>query len=369
MNIEEKEEKEDDKVSSSKYVKKPFVGFPYKGVDVPSVDIPIDMVLEDSIKEPIDLASFMDSFVRQVDEKIDVRIQENIDKVTEIEKNIKESIHEQTNTIKDQVDSLYFSIKNQREGENFDKLIIKVAFIALWVTIFAFYVAPTVNTGIDRSVAIIQGTANTLNSGIKILNNIGKFAGFKIPEITASIPVEKEKGVKEGVKEDKNSNTPGKTNKSNNSNTSNTSNTSSKTNNLPHYGFIRPLPSKYRIGSRFNPRRKNPVDGVVRPHNGSDLGAPSGTPIKAPQDGKVYLAKYKGACGNAVGINHGSINGKNMKTIYCHLSSILVTPGQEVFQGTTIGLVGSTGRSTGPHLHYGLMINGRWVDPQKYIID
>lgn len=351
----ETEKKEEDEVSSSKYTKKPFVGFPYKGVDVPPVNIPIEMVPEDSIKESLDLEILIDSLVDRIDKKIDNSIQENINKVTELEKKIKESVLEQTNTIKNQVDSLYFSIKNQREGENFDKLIIKVAFIALWLSVFAFYVAPVVNTGIDRSVMIFQSTANTLNSGIKILNNIGKFAGFKVPEIKASLPAEKkvEKKVegKERSKEEK------------------TSNNSNKTSDLPYNGFIRPLPSKYRIGSKFNPRRRNPVDGVVRPHNGSDLGAPSGTPIKAPQDGRVYLAKYKEACGNAVGINHGSINGKNMKTVYCHLSSILVTSGQEVSQGTTIGLVGSTGRSTGPHLHYGLMINNKWVDPQKHIID
>lgn len=348
----ETEKKEEDEVSSSKYTKKPFVGFPYKGVDVPPVNIPIEMVPEDSIKESLDLEILLDSLVDRIDKKIDNSIQENINKVTELEKKIKESVLEQTNTIKNQVDSLYFSIKNQREGENFDKLIIKVAFIALWLSVFAFYVAPVVNTGIDRSVMIFQSTANTLNSGIKILNNIGKFAGFKVPEIKASLPAEKKEGAKGGDKEEEK-----------------TSNNSNKTSDLAHNGFIRPLPSKYRIGSKFNPRRRNPVDGVVRPHNGSDLGAPSGTPIKAPQDGRVYLAKYKEACGNAVGINHGSINGKNMKTVYCHLSSILVTSGQEVSQGTTIGLVGSTGRSTGPHLHYGLMINNKWVDPQKHIID
>ena len=115
------------------------------------------------------------------------------------------------------------------------------------------------------------------------------------------------------------------------------------------------------VTSGFNPRRFHPVLKKRRPHNGTDFGAPTGTPIRATGAGKVVAAGRNGGHGNFVKINHSGPYASS----YSHMHRIKVKKGQRVKQGQIIGTVGTTGMSTGPHLHYQFWKNGRFVDPMK----
>lgn len=112
------------------------------------------------------------------------------------------------------------------------------------------------------------------------------------------------------------------------------------------------------LTSRFGVRR-HPISGDLRLHSGVDLAAPQGTPVYAPQDGYVSAATWNGGYGLFVAIEHGG----GMQTRYGHLSRLAVASGQYVSAGTVIGYVGSTGNSTGPHLHYEVRYNGQAVNP------
>jgi len=123
--------------------------------------------------------------------------------------------------------------------------------------------------------------------------------------------------------------------------------------------FLRsPLPFS-RVTSGFNPRRYHPVLKKRRPHNGTDFGAPRGTPIRATGSGKVVSAGRNGGHGNFVKIDHAGPYASS----YSHMHRIQVKRGQKVKQGQIIGTVGSTGMSTGPHLHYQFWKNDRFVNP------
>ena len=111
--------------------------------------------------------------------------------------------------------------------------------------------------------------------------------------------------------------------------------------------------------------RNHPVLRKRKNHNGVDLAAPSGTPIYATADGTVERANYFGSYGNYIQIGHGNA----IETRYAHLSRIIVADGQEVRKGDLIGYVGSTGRSTGPHLHYEVRIDGKAVDPRPFMVE
>lgn len=125
-------------------------------------------------------------------------------------------------------------------------------------------------------------------------------------------------------------------------------------------GFMRfPTVKQYRVSSNFNPRRLNPVTGRVAPHKGVDFAIPVGTPVLAVGDGEVIVSKRSGGAGNYVAIRHG----RQYMTRYMHLKKLLVKPGQKVKRGDRIALSGSTGRSTGPHLHYEIWINNQAVNP------
>lgn len=117
-------------------------------------------------------------------------------------------------------------------------------------------------------------------------------------------------------------------------------------------------PVNGRMTSGFGYRR-HPILGYRKMHAGIDFGAPHGAPIYAATDGVVAMAGRAGGCGNAVKINHGG----NLATRYCHMSRYVVGSGQRVRQGQIIGYVGSTGLSTGPHLHYELYRNGSIINP------
>lgn len=125
--------------------------------------------------------------------------------------------------------------------------------------------------------------------------------------------------------------------------------------------FLRTPVDFARISSRFSSGRKHPILNKIRAHQGVDYAAPRGTPIKAAGDGKVILAGRKGGYGNTVIIQHGS----SYKTLYGHMQGFAkgVRSGSSVRQGQIIGYIGTTGLSTGPHLHYEFQINGKHVDP------
>lgn len=126
-------------------------------------------------------------------------------------------------------------------------------------------------------------------------------------------------------------------------------------------GFARyPLQRQARVSSPFNPNRRHPVTGRVRPHKGVDFSVSQGTPVIAPADGIVEKVAYQaGGAGSYVMLRHG----REYQTVYMHLSKSLVKAGQTVKKGERIALSGNTGISTGPHLHYEFHINGRAVNP------
>ncbi|MEH6722707.1 MAG: M23 family metallopeptidase [Qipengyuania sp.] len=111
--------------------------------------------------------------------------------------------------------------------------------------------------------------------------------------------------------------------------------------------------------------RTHPVLGGRRSHKGVDLSAPTGTPIYATADGYISKAEWFSSYGKYVSIEHGA----NLQTRFAHMSDIAVTAGSRVKKGDIIGYVGSTGRSTGPHLHYEVRIDGKAVNPVPYMVE
>lgn len=118
----------------------------------------------------------------------------------------------------------------------------------------------------------------------------------------------------------------------------------------------------YEITSPFGARR-DPINNLTGIHEGVDLGAPVGTPVSAPGAARVVYAGWRDRYGMMVELDHGM----NVHTRYGHLSKIMVTVGQHVARGATIGLVGMTGRTTGPHLHYEVRVADQPTNPMKFI--
>jgi len=128
--------------------------------------------------------------------------------------------------------------------------------------------------------------------------------------------------------------------------------------------FIWPLPAQYKKRTSTFGYRSDPFgSGKTEGHCGDDYSAPSGTPIYAVADGVVDSSGYSGSAGNCVVIYHGN----GLSSVYMHASVLIAKAGQTVKQGDVIALVGTTGRSTGPHLHISFRLNGNWVDPKNYI--
>lgn len=125
--------------------------------------------------------------------------------------------------------------------------------------------------------------------------------------------------------------------------------------------FIWPLPGSTYITSRFG-MRIHPITGVQKSHTGMDISAASGTPIVAADGGTVTMAAWNGGYGNCIMIDHGN----GYITLYGHMSSLAVAQGQAVSQGQTIAYVGSTGLSTGPHLHFEVWQGGGRIDPEMF---
>ena len=123
------------------------------------------------------------------------------------------------------------------------------------------------------------------------------------------------------------------------------------------------LPIYYTAFTSAFGYRTDPVYGGSAYHYGVDLAAPTGTPIYASRSGTVSTATYDGSCGYYVQINHGD----GYRSIYMHMTHYVVSAGQYVSRGQVIGYCGSTGKSTGPHLHFGISYNGSYVNPANYI--
>ena len=134
--------------------------------------------------------------------------------------------------------------------------------------------------------------------------------------------------------------------------------------NLKYDGgmFKWPAPSYTRVTSDYG-WRIHPTLGVNKFHNGVDMAAPGGSPILAAYDGTVAAAGYSSTMGNYIYLNHGS----GLVTIYMHASALYVSAGQNVSKGDKIAAVGTTGRSTGNHLHFGVRLNGAYVSPWNYL--
>ena len=128
-------------------------------------------------------------------------------------------------------------------------------------------------------------------------------------------------------------------------------------------GVLWMVPCKYsRVTSPFG-YRYHPTTGEYSMHKGVDLAAPKGTPIYATRSGYVNVATYHATAGNYITINHRD----GYTSVYMHMTHYVVSPGEEVKAGQLVGYVGSTGRSTGPHLHFGIHKNGTYVNPMDYI--
>ncbi len=124
-----------------------------------------------------------------------------------------------------------------------------------------------------------------------------------------------------------------------------------------------PVSKGWSISSSFNPHRLHPVTGVRRPHYGTDFPVPDNTPVTATGSGVVRIAHYSSSAGNYVEIEHDA----HYKTHYFHLNHLLVKEGQRIKRGQRIGLSGHTGLSSGPHLHYELIKDGKPVDAMRTI--
>jgi len=147
--------------------------------------------------------------------------------------------------------------------------------------------------------------------------------------------------------------------------------TTTKYPTMPSSGFSTSrstINKKVNLGMSF----AKPVTGIVTSrfgarwgstHTGTDIGAPTGTSIKAAASGTVLFSGWKGTLGKFIVVNHGN----GIQTYYAHCSSLLVSVGDTVSAGQVIAKVGSTGRSTGPHLHFEIRLNGSALNPQSYI--
>jgi murein DD-endopeptidase MepM/ murein hydrolase activator NlpD len=124
------------------------------------------------------------------------------------------------------------------------------------------------------------------------------------------------------------------------------------------------MPTQGWLSSSFKAMRMHPILHYARPHKGIDITAPKGAPIQAPAGGVVTSTGWRSGFGNTVTISHGY----GVTTKYAHASKILVKSGERVKRGDRIALIGKTGLATAPHLHYEVHVNGRAVNPQRYVL-
>lgn len=152
----------------------------------------------------------------------------------------------------------------------------------------------------------------------------------------------------------------GDSNNNNNNNNNNNQNNGGSHSGNGSFGW--PCPGYTSVSSGYG-YRSDPFSGSSSFHNGIDIPAPAGTPVVAASSGTVEWANLNPTAGNWIGINHGN----GVYTIYMHMSALLVSPGTQVSAGQTIGLVGTTGSSTGNHLHFTVRVNGAYQNPYDYL--
>ena len=136
---------------------------------------------------------------------------------------------------------------------------------------------------------------------------------------------------------------------------------------VPTGALAWPLPQSFTITSHFG-YREDPFTGEIEYHNGTDIAAPAGTPILAAASGTVTIANGIDSWGGSYGYHIKVDHGNGLETLYAHCSSICVIPGQQVQQGEVIGFVGSTGNSTGNHLHLVVWVNGTCTDAMSFFV-
>ncbi|MEW5845204.1 MAG: M23 family metallopeptidase [Bacteroidota bacterium] len=203
--------------------------------------------------------------------------------------------------------------------------------------------------------------AQTVQDIIDYENTIAKTLGYKIPErikekpkgeTTAENPKQTNEDAKESIEEVKESETPTETLKAD----------ADTRDGIPVLTPVHKTLAKITspFGVRIHPTLGRPIK-----HNGIDFGSGRGAEVFAASSGKVVLAQYNGTYGNYIIIEHN--NGTS--SVYAHLERITVTRGNPVKKGEVIGYTGSTGRSSGPHLHYEVRIKGIPVDPKGYLIE
>ncbi|MFI8205523.1 M23 family metallopeptidase [Streptomyces sp. NPDC085937] len=130
--------------------------------------------------------------------------------------------------------------------------------------------------------------------------------------------------------------------------------------------LLQPPVATLNVTSPFGTRR-HPLTGVTKLHTGIDFDAPQGAQVHAAREGRVEFAGMTPAYGYRVVVNHGTIEGKRLETTYSHLSALQVTTGQSVTTGQPVGLAGSTGLSTGPHLHFEVLLDGQYMEPSAWL--
>jgi murein DD-endopeptidase MepM/ murein hydrolase activator NlpD len=131
-------------------------------------------------------------------------------------------------------------------------------------------------------------------------------------------------------------------------------------------GGLLSLPAVGPITSGYG-MRYHPILRRTKLHTGTDFGVPTGTSVRAAADGEVLQVLYSGAYGRRIVVDHGRVGGAYLVTTYNHLNRFAVRPGQKVTRGQILGYSGSTGWSTGPHLHFEVLANGRFVDPMTVL--
>ena len=151
-------------------------------------------------------------------------------------------------------------------------------------------------------------------------------------------------------------------NENDNNSDSNSENESDQTDQPTVSAFTWPCPSSRRVTSDYGPR-ESPTAGASSNHKGIDIGAAYGADIVAAEAGTVVFAGYSNSGGNYVTVSHGG----GLYTVYMHCSSLVVSKGEKVSRGQVIAKVGSTGISTGNHLHFGVSLNGSYVNPWNYL--
>lgn len=192
-----------------------------------------------------------------------------------------------------------------------------------------------------------------------------KIAAQKAAEQAAAEKAAAEQAAAENTESSESSEESSSEESSSDSSSTDTGSDSSSTTSDPEYtggAFTWPCPSSYRITSDYGPRT-SPTAGASSNHKGIDIGASYGADIVAAADGKVVTASYSSSGGNYVMIDHGN----GLYTVYMHASSLCVSSGQTVSAGDVIAKVGSTGISTGNHLHFGVSLNGSYVSPWNYL--